>query len=143
MKGDAHDLERFGQAQEPVYRHVVEELRDGHKCSHWMWFVFPQLRGLGSSPTARHYGISGADEARAYAAHPLLGRRLLECTRLVLAVRGRTALEIFGTPDELKFGSSMTLFDHVGAGREPAFAEALERFFAGRRDERTLALLGR
>jgi len=139
LPGD-FDLQRFVDAQAPLYSRVTAELAAGEKRSHWMWFVFPQLKGLGRSAMAERYGIAGADEARAYLAHALLGPRLLECTRLVLAVRGRTALEILGSPDDLKFRSSMTLFDRV-ATEQGEFADALQRYFAGRPDERTLALL--
>jgi len=140
MDADPHDLQRFVEAQDRVWPEVVAELGRGRKTSHWIWFVFPQLKGLGRSPTARHYGIASADEARAYWRHPVLGPRLKTCTGLVLAVRGRSALEIFGTPDDLKFCSSMTLFERV-APDEPAFAQALDRYFGGRRDPRTLELL--
>src|SRR6201996_8486462 len=107
---DPYDLKRFVDAQAPVYRTVVDELRGGRKRSHWMWFVFPQLRGLGSSPTAVRYGIASLQEARAYLAHDLLGPRLRECTRLVNEVQNRSIAQIFGSPDDLKLFSSMTLF---------------------------------
>jgi uncharacterized protein (DUF1810 family) len=136
----AFDLQRFVDAQAPLYSQVTAELAAGEKRSHWMWFVFPQLKGLGRSAMAERYGIAGAGEARAYLAHALLGPRLVECTRLVLAVRGRTALEILGAPDDVKFRSSMTLFDRV-APEQREFAEALHQYFDGRPDERTLALL--
>lgn len=134
------DLTRFVEAQAPVHETALAELRAGHKRSHWMWFVFPQLAGLGTSPTARVYGIAGLDEARAYLAHPVLGPRLLACTRAVLGLEGRSLHAIFGSPDDLKFRSSMTLFDR--AGSEPVFREALERYCEGRPDPRTLELLG-
>ncbi len=134
------DLERFAVAQDPVYARVRAELAAGAKTSHWMWFIFPQLRGLGRSAIAEHFGIVGRAEAAAYAEHPVLGERLRECTRLVLAVSGRDATEIFGTPDDLKFHSSMTLFAHTAPG-ETLFTEALSRFFGGQRDARTLQLL--
>jgi uncharacterized protein (DUF1810 family) len=137
---DPHDLQRFVAAQDPVYAQVCAELAAGAKTSHWMWFVFPQLRGLGRSATARHYGIGSRAEARAYWEHPVLGPRLRACTGLVLAVPGKTALQIFRSPDDLKFGSSMTLFAEV-APHEPLFARALDRYFSGRADPRTLALL--
>jgi uncharacterized protein (DUF1810 family) len=140
MNAGAIDLSRFVAAQAPVYATVAQELRDGSKQSHWMWFVFPQLKGLGVSPTARHFGLAGAEEARAYLAHPLLGPRLIECTRLVLAVRGRSAHDIFGSPDDLKLRSCMTLFGGVAPEQE-VFAEALRVYFDGRPDPRTLALL--
>ncbi|MDQ6629669.1 MAG: DUF1810 domain-containing protein [Pseudomonadota bacterium] len=134
------DLQRFVAAQAPVYAQVLQELRIGAKRSHWMWFVFPQLQGLGQSAMARRYGIAGAAEARAYLGDAVLGARLLECTRLVLAVPGKSALQIFGSPDDVKLRSSMTLFGRVGAG-EPAFDAVIERYFQGRPDQRTLDLL--
>jgi uncharacterized protein (DUF1810 family) len=135
------DLERFVEAQAAVYAGVVAELAAGRKRGHWMWFVFPQLRGLGHSATARYYGIASAAEAKAYLAHPLLGARLRECTRLVLAVEGRSAHAIFGSPDDLKFRSSMTLFGH-GAADDALFSAALDRYFGGERDPLTLERLG-
>ncbi len=138
---DTYALRRFVEAQDPVYAQVTGELRRGAKASHWMWFVFPQLRGLGRSATAERYGIASEEEARAYWHHPVLGPRLAECTALLLATTGKTALEILGSPDDLKLRSSMTLFERV-APEEPVFAQALERFFDGRRDAKTLALLG-
>ena len=139
---DPYDLQRFVTAQEAggTYQQALAELRAGRKASHWMWFVFPQLKGLGRSSTAQHYGIASADEARAYWEHPLLGPRLKECTGLMLAVSGKSALQILGSPDDLKFRSSMTLFEHV-APEEPAFARAIERYFGGERDAATIALL--
>ena len=137
---DPHRLQRFVDAQAPVYVQVTAELARGQKQSHWMWFVFPQMQGLGRSAIARHYGIASQDEALAYRQHVLLGPRLLECTRLVLAVDSKTALQIFGTPDDLKFRSSMTLFERV-APQQPEFAAAIDKLYAGRRDEATMALL--
>lgn len=137
---DPFDLDRFVQAQEPVLGQVRRELAAGAKRSHWMWFVFPQLRGLGHSSIARHYGIGGLDEARAYLGHPLLGPRLVDCTILVNAVRGRTVNQVFGSPDDLKFRSSMTLF--MAAGPEmPAFRDALDTWFGGVPDTMTTGLL--
>lgn len=136
----AHAFERFVAAQEPVYPSVCEELASGRKASHWMWFVFPQLKALGRSATAKHFGIESIDETLAYWRHPVLGKRLKECTELVLAVRNKTADEIFGSPDNLKFSSCMTLFMHV-APDEPVFSLALQRFFGGLPDENTLKLL--
>ena len=138
-------LGRYVSAQQPVYASVCAELAAGNKRSHWMWFIFPQLRGLGSSPTARHFAISSLEEARAYLAHPLLGERLRECTRLVNGVAGSTAGVIFGYPDYLKFRSCMTLFAHV-AGDSPAaadriFGEALARYYGGEPDPLTRELL--
>jgi uncharacterized protein (DUF1810 family) len=137
----AEGVERFLDAQEPICGQVVEELRRGRKTGHWMWFVFPQLRGLGRSPTAQFYGLASADEARAYLAQPVLGQRLRQCVDLVLAVDGRSVHDIFGSPDDLKLRSSLTLFDHV-APHDPVFGRALDRLFGGVRDDRTLALLG-
>jgi uncharacterized protein (DUF1810 family) len=134
------DLERFVEAQAPAYRQALAELKAGQKQSHWMWFVFPQLRGLGRSHIAQHYGISSASEARAYLGHALLGPRLIECTEAVLKHRGGDAEAIFGAVDAMKFRSSMTLFEAVA--EEPAcFALALQHFNDGKRDEVTLRLL--
>ncbi|TAM67082.1 DUF1810 domain-containing protein [Mycobacterium sp.] len=138
--GDPFDLQRFVEAQDPVYGNVVGELRDGRKRSHWMWFVFPQLRGLGGSPTAVHYGISSLDEARAYLRHELLGPRLRECARLVTTVQGRTIGQIFGSPDDLKLRSSMTLFARASDDNRD-FLAVLEKYYDGRQDELTLGRL--
>lgn len=119
---------------------VRAELKAGRKATHWMWFVFPQLAGLGFSQRSQFYGIASLDEARAYLAHPVLGPRLVKCTDLVNAAEGRSAHDIFGSPDDMKFRSSMTLFALAGPD-EPAFAVALAKYFDGRRDERTLGLL--
>ncbi|MCK8643996.1 DUF1810 domain-containing protein [Mycobacterium colombiense] len=140
--GDPFDLKRFVDAQEPVYGDVVDELRAGRKRSHWMWFVFPQLRGLGGSPTAVRYGISSLDEARAYLRHELLGSRLRECTRLVNEVRGRSVGDIFGSPDDLKLCSSMTLFSNATDDNED-FVALLDKYYDGRQDRLTLERLGR
>ena len=136
-----YDLERFVTAQAPVYAEVLDELRRGAKASHWMWFVFPQLRGLGRSETARHFGLASLDEARAYLAHPVLGPRLRECTALVNAVEGRTLAQIFGALDAQKFGSCVTLFARASEDGGP-FREALGRWCGGVEDAATLALLG-
>jgi uncharacterized protein (DUF1810 family) len=136
------DLERFVEAQSAVYDDVRRELAAGRKTSHWIWFVFPQLAGLGASPTARRFAIVSLGEAQDYLHHPTLGRRLEECTRLVNAVQGRTAHEIFGYPDDLKFRSSMTLFAEASGYAEP-FQAALRKYFAGEPDPRTLELLQR
>ena len=133
-------FEHFTQAQEPVYAQVLAELRAGRKASHWMWFIFPQLTALGRSATALRYGIDDLATARDYLRHAVLGPRLVECTRLVLGVDGRTAHEIFGSPDDLKFRSSMTLFGRADPG-QPAFAEALAKYYDGIEDPRTLELL--
>jgi uncharacterized protein (DUF1810 family) len=135
------DLERFVSAQEPVYSTVVGELRNGMKASHWMWFIFPQIDGLGSSPTARHYAIRSLDEANAYLAHPILGSRLIECTELVNNVEGKSLREIFGSPDDRKFHSSVTLFSLIEP-RQSVFELALTKYFTGELDERTTAILG-
>jgi uncharacterized protein (DUF1810 family) len=134
---DPYDLQRFVTAQEPVLDGVRAELRRGRKTSHWMWFVVPQVAGLGSSPTAQHYALSGLEEARAYLAHPVLGPRLLECAELAATVERGGAAEVFGYPDDLKLRSSMTLFAHA-APDVPAFAAVLDRYFDGEPDPRTL-----
>lgn len=136
---DPFDLQRFVQAQDGIYGSALSELRDGRKKSHWMWFIFPQIRGLGSSETSRRYAITGLDEARTYLKHPLLGPRLLECAQAVLDVEGRSALEIFGKPDDAKLRSSMTLFE--AAGDDPAFPKVLDKYFSGVRDPETLRIL--
>ena len=132
-----YDLSRFVEAQAGPYEDALAELRAGRKRSHWMWFVFPQIEGLGTSPMAQRYALAGPDEARAYLGHPVLGPRLRECTRAVLAVRGRTLHEIFGSPDDLKFRSSMTLFE-IAAGPGSEFSAALDRLCGGERDRATL-----
>ena len=136
----SHGLERFVGAQDRVYAAVKEELVAGNKTSHWMWFVFPQLKALGRSSMAKHFGIESGSEALAYWQHPVLGKRLKECTELVLAAGGKTVHEIFGSPDDLKFRSCMTLFARV-VPEEPVFSQALERFFDGKPDAMTLSLL--
>ena len=133
-------LQRFVDAQDLVYDDVLDELRSGRKASHWMWFVFPQLRGLGHSAMATRYGIASLEEARAYLQHPVLGPRLRECTQLVLAVEGRSAHAIFGSPDDLKLRSCMTLFRAADPG-EPLFDAVLRHHYGGEADPRTLALL--
>jgi uncharacterized protein (DUF1810 family) len=138
---DPFDLARFEQAQDPLFASVEAELRAGRKRTHWMWFVFPQLRDLGRSNTAQYFGITSLDEAKAYLAHPVLGPRLTACTNLVLAIEDASLTQIFGTPDDLKFHSSMTLFALAAAQTEPIFDQALQRYFAGKRDEQTLALV--
>ena len=137
---DPHSLQRFVDAQDGVYETVCDELHDGHKRSHWMWFVFPQLRGLGHSERATYFGLASLEEARAYLVHPVLGARLRECTQLVMRVEHRTLAAIFGSPDDRKFHSCMTLF-HRAAPDEPAFAQALQQYFGGVPDAATLALL--
>lgn len=134
------DLERFVEAQNPVYAQVCRELRQGRKQGHWIWFIFPQLKGLGQSSMANKFGISSADEARAYLAHSILGPRLVECTSLVNRVEGVSIDEIFGYPDTLKFRSSMTLFAHASSGSN-VFADALEKYYGDEPDHLTLDLL--
>lgn len=141
MAEDVFDLARFLDAQRPVVATVLRELRDGRKQSHWMWFMFPQIAGLGASPTSRAYALRSLDEARAFLADPILGARLREMTGLVLDHRDKTLRQIFGAPDDAKFFSCMTLFERAAPG-ESLFSTALEVFCAGERDGRTLALLG-
>ena len=136
------DLERFVDAQAGIYERALLELRAGRKENHWMWFVFPQLRGLGMSAMAHHYGLGSREEAVGYLAHPVLGPRLRECTEAVNAVNDRLVAEIFGFPDDLKFHSSMTLF-HLADPTDPSFEEALRRYFGGEQDRGTLELLGK
>ena len=137
MADDPYDLQRFVTAQDPVIDRVRAELRRGRKSSHWMWFVFPQVAGLGASPTAQHYAISGLDEARAYLTHPVLGPRLVECAELAAAVETGSAADVFGFPDDLKLRSSMTLFARADPD-SPVFVSVLDRYFAGEADPRTL-----
>ena len=136
----AFDLERFVAAQAPVIDAVRDELRQGRKRSHWRWFIFPQLAALGRSATARHFGIASLAEARAYLAHPVLGARLRECCALLLHIKGHSAHEIFGSPDDLKLRSCLTLFREADPD-EPLFSQCLDRFYAGEPDPQTLALL--
>ncbi len=140
MAADSFRLERFLEAQRGVYSQVCRELEAGRKTSHWIWFIFPQLQGLGNSATSRRYAISGREEAVAYAAHPVLGARLTECASLVCELEDQTIDQILGYPDDVKFRSSMTLFAHI-APENPVFREALEKYFAGRADQTTLDLL--
>lgn len=130
------DLQRFIDAQAPIYARVVAELSRGQKQSHWMWFIFPQLAGLGHSAMAQRFAIASREEAVAYLSHAVLGSRLKECTALVRAVEGRTVREILGSPDDLKFQSSMTLFSAVSADSE--FSAAIAKFYGGKPDQRTL-----
>lgn len=135
---DEFNLARFIEAQEPVYTKVTAELRAGHKRSHWMWFVFPQIAGLGSSEMAQRYAIASEDEAAAYLAHPVLGRRLRECAAIVAALDGPSAHDIFGNPDAMKFRSSMTLFADT-APDEAVFQACIDKYFDGEPDPETLA----
>ena len=137
---DPFDLQRFVEAQAQVYPRVVAELSGGHKQSHWMWFIFPQLAGLGFSVMAQRFAIASRDEAIAYLRHEILGPRLLECTQLVNAVQGKTIRQILGSPDDLKYRSSMTLFAAVSS--EPEFRAAIDKYYSGEVDPKTLELLG-
>lgn len=136
----ARDFDDFVHEQDLDYDHVLDELRRGRKTSHWIWFIFPQIAGLGRSPMSQRFAIASLDEARAYVAHPVLGARLRECTRLVLALQGRSATDIFGGLDAMKVRSSMTLF-HRAAPDEPEFRQVLERFYDGIADSATDELL--
>ena len=140
MPCDIFNLARFTVAQDQVFADVLEELKAGQKRTHWMWFIFPQIAGLGRSEMARVYVIQSLDEAKAYLVHPVLGARLRECTTLVNQVQGRTALQIFGSPDEMKFCSCMTLFERA-SGRDSEFSAAINLYFGGNRDSATLDLL--
>ena len=139
--GDPYDLNRFVEAQERVYDQVCAELEDGHKRGHWMWYIFPQIEGLGHSPTAVRFAISSLDEAAAYLRHPLLGPRLVNCTELVNRVTGIGIREIFGYPDYLKFRSCMTLFARA-ADDDAVFRTALQKYFDGEEDPMTVERLG-
>ncbi len=139
--GEPFDLQRFVEAQAPVFERVCAELEAGRKESHWMWFVFPQMKGLGMSEMSVRFAIYSLDEARAYLAHPVLGPRLRECVEAVMGVQGRGAERIFGYPDDMKFCSSMTLFARASE-EGSVFASALERFFEGSEDEATVRQLG-
>lgn len=140
MSPDPFDLQRFVDAQERVFVAAIGELRVGRKRGHWMWFVFPQLKGLGRSSTSQEYGIGSLEEARAYLAHPILGPRVLECFAAVNAVSGRSAKEIFGFPDDVKFRSCATLF-HLADPAEPAFLQAIEKYYGGILDPVTVERL--
>jgi uncharacterized protein (DUF1810 family) len=140
MADDPYNLKRFVAAQEPVFDIALAELKEGKKRGHWMWFVFPQLRGLGYSPTAQFYGIASVDEARAYLQDDVLGSRLTLCTQTVLEGQAQSLIDIFGSPDDLKFRSSMTLFEAADP-KEDLFGRALDGLCSGNRDERTLNLV--
>ena len=137
---DQHDLQRFVDAQNPVYEKVLGELRNGRKETHWMWFIFPQLRGLGHSRMATLFAVTSREEAEEYLRHPVLGPRLRECTRLVNLVEGRSIHQIFGGPDDLKFRSSMSLFASIASG-EQVFQDALQKYFGGQLDPLTVERL--
>lgn len=138
---DPFDLSRFVSAQEDSYACALSEVKNGQKRSHWMWFIYPQLRGLGHSSTAQLYGITGVDEARSYLAHPLLGPRLIEVCEAVLSTKNRSATQIFGEPDDMKLCSCATLFAHV-SNADSVFHRILDKFFDGKSDLRTMELLG-
>ena len=137
--GDQYDLERFVTAQRDAYEEALAEIRAGRKRSHWMWFVFPQIAGLGHSPTSQHYAIRCLDEARAYLRHPVLGPRLVACAQALLALAGRSAGGIFGSPDDVKLRSSMTLFE-LAQPEHAVFAAVIDKYFNGVRDEKTIRL---
>jgi uncharacterized protein (DUF1810 family) len=137
---DPFDLRRFTNAQDRIYDSVLAELKSGQKRSHWMWYIFPQIHGLGHSSTSKYYALKSIEEARQYYTHPVLGRRLLECAQAVLGIQGRSISEIFGYPDDLKLKSSMTLFASV-ADPYSVFVSVLDRYFNGERDVSTLRLL--
>lgn len=138
---DPHDLKRFVQAQEDDYERALSEVKSGRKRSHWMWYVFPQIEGLGFSTTSRLYSIKSIGEAKAYLSHPVLGPRLMECAEAVLGVVGRSAYEILGSPDDMKLRSCATLFACV-APAGSVFDRLLDKYFHGERDQKTLRLLG-
>ena len=138
---DPHLLRRFVEAQKNDYEEALFEIKSGRKRSHWMWYVFPQFAGLGFSSTSQHYAIKSLDEAKSYLAHPLLGPRLAECVDALLAIEGRSAHEIFGSPDDMKLRSCATLFACVSPAGSP-FEKLLDKYFQGKRDEKTLQLLG-
>lgn len=138
---DQHNLKRFLDAQASVVDQVTRELKDGRKTSHWMWFVFPQVKGLGGSPTAQRYAIASLAEAQAYHDHPVLGQRLRDWTAIVVGLDGVSAEAIFGFPDYLKFRSCMTLFSQVNDA-DPVFQEALTKYYNGEPDKKTLSILG-
>jgi uncharacterized protein (DUF1810 family) len=139
--GDPHDLGRFVRAQEGDYERALAEIRAGRKRSHWMWYVFPQYEGLGLSATTRRYSIKSVAEAKAYLAHPVLGARLTEISEAALAIEGRSALEVFGSPDDRKLRSSATLFAHASPPGS-VFERLLGKYFGGEPDEKTLRLIG-
>lgn len=140
-RSDPYELNRFISAQDGIYDRVLAELRGGQKRTHWMWYIFPQIDGLGHSPTTRHYAIKSVEEARRYLSHPVLGARLVECAEAVLAVQGLSASDIFGHPDDWKLQSSMTLFALV-AESHSVFERVLDKYFQGKQDVRTLQIVG-
>jgi uncharacterized protein (DUF1810 family) len=140
MAQDPYDLDRFLRAQENDYERALAEIRSGRKQSHWMWYIFPQFEGLGFSPTSRFYSIKSVAEARAYLRHPVLGPRLVACCEAILALEGRSAPEILGSPDDAKLKSSATLFAHVSPAHS-VFEQIVEKYFDGQRDDPTVRLL--
>lgn len=140
QEDDIFSLHRFLIAQDHIYEKALEELQHGKKRSHWMWFIFPQIEGLGKSSTAQFYSIKTIEEAQAYLNHPVLGNRLLECTKTILSVKNKSASQIFGFPDDLKLKSSLTLFASISLPNS-LFYQALNQFFAGEQDEQTISLL--
>lgn len=140
MQNDPFDLQRFVDAQQGVYEQALAEIRDGRKRSHWMWFIFPQYQGLGSSATSRHYAIKSREEARAYLEHPVLGARLIACAKAALAADAPSAADVFGYPDDLKLRSSATLFAAVSPPGS-VFERLLAKWFAGKPDQATLELI--
>lgn len=140
MEND-HILKRFTDAQQSAYPSALSEIKNGRKRSHWMWFIFPQIQGLGFSETSRYYAIKDLNEARAYLDHPVLGSRLIEISNELLKLAGNNATEIFGNPDDMKLRSSMTLFASV-PGADPVFRSVLNKFFGGEKDNKTLQLTG-
>jgi len=133
-------INRLLEAQQAVYSKVLKELRNGKKTTHWMWFIFPQIEGLGHSSTAKYYSIKTIEEAKEYLAHPILGARLLECASIILEIENKTADDIFGYPDNAKLKSSMTLFNFISPEHKE-FADVLKKYFAGEQDEKTIAIL--
>ncbi len=140
-RDNAFDLNRFIVAQESIYGTVLSELKSGSKRTHWMWFIFPQIDGLGHSSTAKHYAIKSIEEAGAYLNHPVLGPRLTECSEALLAVEGKSVSQIFGYPDDMKLKSSMTLFASVAKVHDSVFVRVLDKYFHGQQDDRTLHIL--
>jgi uncharacterized protein (DUF1810 family) len=140
MNNDPYNLQRFIKAQDGIFESVLAELRNGQKRTHWMWFIFPQIDGLGHSTTSKYYSIKNKAEAQEYLDHPLLGSRLRTCVDLILAIDGKSAAAIFGFPDDIKLRSSMTLFTYV-TGSGSVFARVLEKYFDGQRDQKTIDLL--
>jgi len=140
MTADSHNLNRFISAQSNIYSQVITELKNGHKKSHWMWFVFPQIDGLGHSEIAKEYAITNEEEAIAYLNHPTLGKRLIECSEILLTIKNCSASDIFGYPDDLKLKSSMTLFASV-INTHPVFSQIIDQYFAGKKDAKTLSIM--